>query len=84
MRQETNQEGAMTQFSIGVIVGIVLSGSAVLAAGLYDRHGNPSGPRGSIQQFDYFWQRQQQLDIGHMRRQADQDRLDRMTNPCGK
>jgi hypothetical protein len=39
--------------------------------------GNVAAPTGSQQQFDYFHERQQQLDIGHMRKQMDQQELDR-------
>lgn len=73
----------MKQFMLGVVVGAMVMGTAVGAL-TYDRNGKPNAPSGSIEQFNYFRERQQQLDIGAMRRQADQDRLNRMTNPCGK
>jgi len=73
----------MRQFSLGLIVGIVLSASVGLAGNLYDSKGQPAAPRGSIQQYDMFRQRQQQLDIGAMRRQADQAKLDgKLGKPC--
>lgn len=74
----------MKQVILGVVLGSVLTGSLGLAAGLYDRDGNPAGPRGSIQQFDYFRQRQQQLDVNAMRRQLDQQRAHRGGDPCGR
>ena len=71
----------MRKFVGGVIVGIVLSGSLGLAQNLYDRNGQPAAPRGSIQQQDYFRSRQQQLDVGALRRQADRERA---AAPCAK
>jgi hypothetical protein len=46
--------------------------------------GNVAAPGGSQQQFDYFRERQQQLDIGHIRKQMDKQELDRKLgkNPC--
>lgn len=74
----------MKQFSIGLIVGVVLSGS-VGVAGMYDKSGNPAAPRGSVQQFDYFRQRGQQLDIQALRREADRQRSERSQGrPCEK
>lgn len=70
----------MRQFIVGVVLGSLLSGSIVVA-GLYDRDGQPSGPRGSIQQYDYFRGRQQQLDVQALRRQAEQERASRRV-PC--
>lgn len=74
----------MRQFLCGLIVGLTLAGTIGYAGQFYDRNGNPSAPSGSIQQFIYFRERQAQLDIAHMRRQADQDRLRAMTNPCAR
>jgi hypothetical protein len=39
---------------------------------------------GSVQQFDYFRQRQLFLDAGAIRRQADNHHLNQLTNPCAK
>ncbi len=72
----------MKHFISGVILGIVMTASLGLAGNLYDRNGQPAAPRGSIQQYDYFRQRQQQLDIGAMREQADEERLRRIGKPC--
>lgn len=72
----------MRNFVGGVIVGLVCSASLGLAGNLYDRNGQPAAPRGSVQQYDYFRQRQQQLDVGALRRQAEQDRSAKV--PCGK
>ena len=74
----------MTRFILGAIIGSLLTGSLGLAASLYDRQGQPSAPRGSIESFDYFRSRQAQIDIGHLRQQADRDRLERMTKPCAR
>ncbi len=74
----------MKQFTLGLIVGLTLAGTIGYAGQFYDSKGNVKTPAGSQAQFDYFRERQQQLDISHMRRQADQDRLNRMTNPCAK
>lgn len=72
----------MRQFIGGIIVGVVMTGSIGLA-GMYDRQGAPSAPRGSVQQSDYFRQRGQQLDIQHMREQADRARLEsKGGKPC--
>jgi hypothetical protein len=74
----------MKQFICGIILGSLLTGGLVAAGTFYDSKGNPAGPKGSIQNYDYFRQRQQWLDLNAMRRQSDQDRVDRLTNPCGK
>lgn len=73
----------MKTFLLGLTVGLGLAGTIALA-GMYDQQGQPSAPRGSIQQFEYFRGRQQQLDIQHMREQQDRDRLNRQVNPCAK
>lgn len=74
----------MKQFVVGIVIGSALTGSLVWAGNLYNKDGSLNAPSGSQAQIDYFRQRQQQLDIGHMRRQADQDRLERQANPCAK
>lgn len=76
--------GAMKHFMLGVLTGSLLTGSLGLAGTFYDSKGQPSAPSGSIQQFDYFRQRQQQLDVSAMRRQMEQDHQRNLTNPCGK
>jgi hypothetical protein len=63
----------MRQFFLGVLFGSVLTGTVVGAGSLYDSKGNVKAPSGSIQQFDYFRQRQMFLDINHMREQQDQN-----------
>ncbi|MBA5866401.1 MAG: hypothetical protein GDA67_06855 [Nitrospira sp. CR1.3] len=62
----------------------MITETLVGAANLYDSKGNVQAPRGSTQQFDYFRQRQQQLDIQHMRNQMDKQDLDRKGGkaPC--
>lgn len=72
----------MKQFILGVLIGASLMASLGVA-GMYDKSGAPSAPRGSVQQFDYFRERQQQLDVQALRRQADQDRAAGRV-PCGK
>ena len=74
----------MRTFLLGAMVGSALTASLGLAGNLYDSKGNPSAPRGSIQQFDRFRQRQQQLDVGAMRREMEQDRVNKAANPCSK
>ncbi len=74
----------MTQFMVGAILGSLITGGLALAGTLYDSKGQPAAPSGSVQQFDYFRQRQQQLDIRHMREQQDREALERRLgkNPC--
>lgn len=72
----------MKTFFLGLTVGLSVSGIVAWAGDLYDSKGQPSAPRGSIQQFDYFRNRQQQLDIQQLRQQADRQRSERI--PCGK
>jgi len=71
----------MKHFMLGIVLGSLLTGTLVQAGRFYDNNGQPAAPSGSIQQFNYFRERQQQLDVGAMRRQMEHDRL---TNPCGK
>ena len=74
----------MTQFILGALLGSFITGGLSVAGTFYDSNGQPAAPRGSVQQFDYFRQRQQQLDIQHMRDQADRQALERKLgkNPC--
>ena len=74
----------MKQFTLGMLLGSLVTGTVVGAGSLYDSKGNVAAPRGSQQQFDYFRQRQQQLDISNMRKQMEQQDLDRRVgkNPC--
>jgi hypothetical protein len=75
----------MKQFILGILFGSLVTGTVAGAGKLYDSKGNVKAPSGSQQQFDYFRQRQQQIDIGHMRRQMEQQEFDRKynrTNPC--
>jgi hypothetical protein len=74
----------MKQLVLGLIFGSLLTGTVVGAGSFYNKDGSLNTPSGSQKQFDYFRQRQQFLDIQHMRRQADQDRLRQMSDPCGK
>lgn len=74
----------MKQFILGLVIGSALTGTLVGAGQFYNKQGQPSAPAGSVQSFDYYRQRQQWIDIGHMRQQADQDRLNQMTKPCAR
>jgi hypothetical protein len=69
---------------LGTLVGSLVTGTVVGAGNFYDSKGNVTAPRGSQQQFDYFRQRQQQIDISNMRKQMEQQDLDRRIgkNPC--
>ena len=71
----------MKHFMLGIALGSLLTGTIAGATRFYDSKGQPNAPAGSIQQFDYFRQRQQFIDIGHIREQADRDRS---TKPCAK
>lgn len=74
----------MKQFALGIVLGSLVTGTVVGAGNLYDSKGNVKAPSGSQQQFDYFRQRQQQIDISNMRKQMEQQDLDRRLgkNPC--
>jgi hypothetical protein len=74
----------MKRFILGALFGSLITGGLSLAGSLYDSKGNVRAPSGSTQQFDYFRQRQQQLDIKHMREQLDREALDRKLgkSPC--
>lgn len=74
----------MRLFVLGMLVGSVVTGTVVGAGTFYDSKGNVKAPRGSVQQYDYFRQRQQQLDIKHMREQQDRQALERRLgkHPC--
>ncbi len=70
----------MRQFTLGIILGSALTGTVAGAITFYDSNGQPNAPAGSIQQFDYFRQRQQWLDLNALRR--NQERF--QTNPCAR
>jgi hypothetical protein len=74
----------MKLFILGMMLGSVLTALGVGAADLYDRNGNVQAPRGSAQSYDYFRQRQLFLDTQALRQQAESDRLNSLTNPCGR
>jgi hypothetical protein len=74
----------MRQFITGIIVGSALTASLGLADNFYTSKGQPAAPRGSVQKFDYFRQRQQYLDINAMRQQADRMATEQQLNPCGR
>ena len=74
----------MRQFILGILVGSLITGTVVGAGSFYDSKGNVKAPTGSVQQFDYFRQRQMFLDMSNMRRQMEQQEYDRRLgkNPC--
>jgi hypothetical protein len=80
----SEREDTMKQFILGILFGSLVTGTVVGAGSLYDSKGNVAAPRGSQQQFDYFRQRQQQIDISNMRKQMEQQDLDRKLGktPC--
>ncbi|MBX3347777.1 MAG: hypothetical protein KF747_03450 [Nitrospira sp.] len=69
----------MKLFMLGVLAGSFLTGSFGLAGTFYDNKGQPSG---SIQQFDYFRQRQQSLDLNAIRRNQEEQMRQQRLNPC--
>jgi hypothetical protein len=70
----------MKHFILGIVLGSVLTGTFVGAARFYDSKGNVSAPNGSVQQFDYFRQRQLFIDQNHIRQGIDALKA----NPCGR
>lgn len=74
----------MKQFILGTILGSLVTGGISLAGTVYDSNGQPAVPRGSIQQFDYFRQRQLFIDQAAMRRAAEEMARQQRINPCGK
>ncbi len=72
----------MKHFMLGVLTGSLLTGSFGLAGTFYDGKGQPNAPAGSIQQFDYFRERQQFLDLGAMRRNQEEALRQQRLNPC--
>jgi len=74
----------MKPFILGAILGSLFTGGWALAGTLYDSKGQPAAPRGSIQQFDYFRQRQLFIDQAATRRAAEEMARQQRINPCGK
>lgn len=74
----------MKQFTLGILVGSVLTGSLGLAGNFYDSSGTPNALAGSIQSFDYFRQRQFYLDQSAMRRNQEEQMRNQKLNPCGR
>jgi len=70
----------MKHFMLGIIVGSLLTGTLVGATQFYNSKGEMSAPTGSVQQFDYFRQRQLFIDQNHIRQNTDALRA----NPCGR
>lgn len=71
----------MNSFVAGVVLGSLLTAGIGMGGQFYDRNGQPSAPSGSIQQFDYFRQRQQALDLNAIRRNQEEQLRH---NPCGR
>jgi hypothetical protein len=74
----------MKHFVLGVLAGSFLTGTLGLAGTFYDSKGQPSAPSGSIQQFDFFRSRQQQLDIAAMRRSQEEALRQQRLAPCAR
>ena len=74
----------MYQLLLGIILGSIFTTGLVGAGNFYNSHGQPAAPSGSVQQFDYFRERQQQLDIGAMRRQQEEYLRQQRLAPCGR
>lgn len=74
----------MRNFIFGLLLGTSLTGSLGFAGTFYDSKGQPHAPRGTVQQFDYFRERQLFLDTGAIRRQMERDRLEQATTPCAR
>jgi len=74
----------MKHFALGIILGSLLTGTLAGAARFYDSKGQPNAPTGSVQQFDYFRQRQQYLDLNAIRRNQEEALRHERLNPCGK
>jgi hypothetical protein len=72
----------MNRFLLGALTGSLLTGSLGLAGTFYDSKGQPSAPAGSIQQFDYFRQRQLFIDANTLRRNLEEQRRQQRLNPC--
>jgi hypothetical protein len=70
----------MKRFMLGIVLGSLLTGTLAGAARFYDSKGQPNAPSGSVQQFDYFRQRQLFIDQSHIRNGIDSLKA----NPCAK
>ena len=68
----------MRMFIAGILIGICFDGTVTAIAKDYLNRSPQQ------QQYDYFRERQQQLDIEHMRKQMDQQEFERKYNrkPC--
>ena len=70
----------MKHFILGLVLGSVLTGTVVSAERFYKSDGSVAAPRGSVQSFDYFRQRQLFIDQNHIRQGVDGLRA----NPCAR
>ena len=71
----------MKNFVLGLILGSLLTASLGMAGQFYNSSGSPAAPSGSIQEFDYFRQRQQFLDTSAMRRNQEEVLRQQRRNP---
>jgi hypothetical protein len=78
------EDTTMRNFIFGFILASLLTGSLGLAGSFYDSTGQPNAPTGSIQQFDYFRQRQFFLDQGALRKNSEEMLRQQKLNPCGR
>lgn len=72
----------MKHFAFGLLIGGVFTASLGIAGQFYNSNGSPAAPSGSIQQFDYFRQRQQSLDLNAIRRNQEEQLRQQRLNPC--
>lgn len=77
-------EGTVTKFTLGLLLGSLMTGTVAGAGTFYDSKGNVKAPAGSQQSFDYYRSRQFFLDASTMRRQTERDRLEQATTPCAR
>jgi hypothetical protein len=77
--EHERKEATMRLFIFGILLGICFDTTVTAIAKDYLNRSPQQ------QQYDYFRQRQQQLDVEHMRKQLDQQEFDRKHNtkkPC--
>lgn len=73
---------ALKGFLVGFVIGIMPLWSFSFAGPLYDAKGQVAAPRGSVQQFDYFRQRQLFIDASAMSRNIEEIARQNKMNPC--
>jgi hypothetical protein len=70
----------MRTLIVGILLGSLITASVGIAGNFYNSKGQPAAPSGSIQQFDYFRQRQLFIDQNHIRQNTDALK----SNPCAR